>query len=431
MNEEVPAEVRKLLMTMGTVAELKTFLNNPTTERRMKFAVRVFHVLQWTHIHPEEVFNTGAVWCNDGRHFLCNSKIIGDLLNIRPNTINTNFRSHSFSIENTQPHIISSDFPILKDTKNWRKRVNNHFNFCITANESEISKIPCKDIVEAQKIAQQITISFPPPQPPSRRNILTNSNVPMPPTMKYKYECKSSQESQEPIEFDKDISSIFSDMKGTIDQKKAIHNKALEYWRNFNNSESMSPEILTRIMLKDVELQKQIQVSRNINNLLKMDTGVSESEITFAHYFKFFAQYGDPNTVIKTVSEATDPKDNNEFLPWFQPRLSQIGSERMLMSVSGPEWLVRCSSTKVGMFTLQIKDGGEIKSIHIDFNPLIPSFSLVCEAFGLVQDSSLYTLLFDKLNLRQFKGNHSFINESESIRNSAFSSQQYFVESQN
>ena len=145
MEKEVPLRFGpQEKMEFETVEQLKEYLNSDTSTRRMKFAVRVFYVLQRTKQHPDEMMKTGAIWCHDGIHFICNSQLLGEFLLIKPNTINTNFRSHSFTIENNQPPAIISEFPMLRDIRNWRKRYNPYYQFTANSKESDVVAIPCK-----------------------------------------------------------------------------------------------------------------------------------------------------------------------------------------------------------------------------------------------------------------------------------------------
>ena len=152
MEKEVPPKTQKVdWRNFSTADELKKFLNSDQAARKMKFAVRVFYVLQWTKEHPQEMAKTGAMWCRDGFHFICNSQALGEFLLIKPNTINTNFRSHSFVIElNNSPSTIS-EFPNMRDIKNWRKRSNPYYSFTINSKESDIVMIPCKPNMDYPK----------------------------------------------------------------------------------------------------------------------------------------------------------------------------------------------------------------------------------------------------------------------------------------
>ena len=145
MQKELPLKTTHVdWRNFKTSEELKKFLNTEQSARRLKFAVRVFYVLQWTKDHPEEMAKTGAMWCKDGFHFVCNSQLLGEFLLIKPNTINTNFRSHSFVIQLSQPHSLLTEFPNMHDIKNWRKRSNPFYSFTINSKESDIVLIPCK-----------------------------------------------------------------------------------------------------------------------------------------------------------------------------------------------------------------------------------------------------------------------------------------------
>ncbi|EAY20472.1 hypothetical protein TVAG_110850 [Trichomonas vaginalis G3] len=423
MSEEVPADSSKRIMSFNTSAELKEFLNSSQNERRMKFAVRVFYVLQWTTSHPEAVQDTGAIWCKNGYYFICNSTLIGEFLNIRPNTINTNFRSHLFTIELSQPQLLLAEFPMIKDTRNWRKRVNHSFPFHSGCTELDIIRIPCRPLNEQPKNTQLVQYPVRAPKLPPRRIIkqVQTFEMPMTPTMKYKYEFKNSQETKE---YEKDIEIIFNNMKGTKEQKDEIINKAQSLWKEFGDVPKCQSNIIVSYILKNIDLDVGEKLAPHLTKMLSSDGGSGNTDISFAQYLKFYAQYGDPATIIETLTDFIDYSSKNYvFYPWFQPDLGKINTKIRLLDEDGPDFIVRCSASKIGIFVLEVvenKSSGEISSSNIDFDPIKPSFSIISESHGLVQDKSLKSLLFDRLGLK-LKQNVNF----EPIIISSYSQQTY------
>jgi hypothetical protein len=77
---------------------LKALVGRSEHKMRIKFSVKLLHVLNYTSQNRELIPETGAVWCADGIHFLVHSKILGNFLGLKSNTINTNFRDHGFKI---------------------------------------------------------------------------------------------------------------------------------------------------------------------------------------------------------------------------------------------------------------------------------------------------------------------------------------------
>jgi hypothetical protein len=108
---------------------------------RVKFAVKVLHILQYTQQHPDSRDQLGAAWCRDGRHFIVNSKILGNFLNLKSNTINTNFRDHGFQIMSCNQTELAGEFRGLTDTRHWKKRIGPDFTRGTTIRDAE--QIPC------------------------------------------------------------------------------------------------------------------------------------------------------------------------------------------------------------------------------------------------------------------------------------------------
>ena len=131
------------MMEFKDVQNLKDYLNKEHQGSRIKFATKVFHVLNFTKEHPESINICGAAWCNDGTHFICNATIMANFLNLRSNSINTNFRDHGFRIDHSNLNQIKHDFPHLINIRNWKMRSNTMFAFKFSLNVEEIEKIPC------------------------------------------------------------------------------------------------------------------------------------------------------------------------------------------------------------------------------------------------------------------------------------------------
>ena len=87
-------------MEFESVEDLKKYLCGTG---RLKFSVKVLLILNFTEKHKDCVGMTGAVWCEDGVHFLANTKIMALLLDLKANSINTNLRDHGFKIVDNDP----------------------------------------------------------------------------------------------------------------------------------------------------------------------------------------------------------------------------------------------------------------------------------------------------------------------------------------
>ena len=122
--------------------ELKKFICNENEFKgKIKFSLKVWYCLQYTLIFPETVNIVGVIWRKDHRHFLVNSKILSAFMDIKPNSVNTNFRHHGFDIIPMEGPTISLEFPQLENTRSWKQRYLECFS--ATTSISDILQIPC------------------------------------------------------------------------------------------------------------------------------------------------------------------------------------------------------------------------------------------------------------------------------------------------
>ena len=82
----------------GPDVTIQEFENQLKQHTRIKFASKILATLKFVENHESYTGTIGICWCQDGRHFLCNSKILGNFLSLKSNSINTNFREHGFTI---------------------------------------------------------------------------------------------------------------------------------------------------------------------------------------------------------------------------------------------------------------------------------------------------------------------------------------------
>ena len=170
----------------STDLDLEHFKNALLVEAktRIKYCIKVWKCLEYTQAHPETVDKIGAMWCSDKKHFLINSNILGEFLNVRPNTINTNFRDHCFEITTHSNAELQKENSNLHETRHWKKRINLSYSFTPTSTITEIESIPCMNErpskVQDPKPLPTLAPSLAPPpnMPPNimNPNYLTYSN---------------------------------------------------------------------------------------------------------------------------------------------------------------------------------------------------------------------------------------------------------------
>ncbi|OHT07357.1 hypothetical protein TRFO_24436 [Tritrichomonas foetus] len=111
----------------------------------LKFCRKLWFALKKTQENPALIPIIGLAWAFHGRSFIANSEILGNYLNLKSNSINTNFRQHYFGSIALTDKEFERDYPaILPNKKSWRKRPNSRCEFTIHTTEEQADKIPIK-----------------------------------------------------------------------------------------------------------------------------------------------------------------------------------------------------------------------------------------------------------------------------------------------
>ena len=59
---------------------------NAKNHNKTKFCVRVLQLLNETLVDHSKIKDIGLAWCQDGVHFICNSQILGNYINLKANS---------------------------------------------------------------------------------------------------------------------------------------------------------------------------------------------------------------------------------------------------------------------------------------------------------------------------------------------------------
>lgn len=407
---------------------------------RIKFSVKVFYVLQFVEENPVFINECGAKWCSDGIHFISNAALLGETLSIKPNTINTNFRSHYFKVISSSTPELISDFPSLTDAKNWKKRINQQYNFSSQTSIDEINSIPCQSLQFLRSLKRNIfDQNFLMPyfrQFQSQENNDSHSN-----------ETESSIFSDVPQEtlsillddHDTLLSTVLLMNKVTNKEKRRsliIH--ATEEWIKITGRVSRTnlSIIVDAIMKSYRATYDTLQLRVNVSYLLFSETESTQQDeiLTFSQFFDFFLKYGavsraafiiddltqkkiesgDQSDLYSSSQEHEDifSKSNSQthtfcssyLCKWFQPTFDASVSRRVLENQPVNTWLLRPSSTPC-RFTIHYKRRKSNSATYIEFDPLCPQdeppFSVMIVEKGIVKANSLHVILFNELGLNE------------------------------
>ncbi|KAH0795393.1 hypothetical protein GPJ56_000606 [Histomonas meleagridis] len=356
------------------IQKIRTQIFGEKPDPKMKFAVKVWRILQYTSNSPEDVGIVGASWCKDGVHFIAHTQILANFLALKPNSINTNFRKHYFKIEESNFYEIIEEFKAvqLPDTKNWNKRVNCQFNFTKDSTEQEIMSIPiCNNIPKIVEIKPKNSLL-----PPNTLTLLFDND-----------------------DMQRDVQNLFSKVYGMSESWKIqFLVRATDEWLIFSSSnlEVDFKQFIQAVIEKTRDFKQTINwevLEPNIVDLLLGSNGLSQrsDKVTFLDFLSFELRFGFLDQIAASVNEICDKSDTSDgfsefgdtfptsqlsqnsyfdqyffqqsqhpcFAIWFFPSNDQNMSVSY-MKEKNLNWLLRMASTHPNCFTIQVMKQDEI-----------------------------------------------------------------------
>lgn len=313
-----------------TLEQLKAIV---CSKSRMKFVTKVLYCLNFVKAmnNDNEIIKLiGCSWCSDNMHFITNSMVLGDFLNLKSNSINTNFREHGFQvITNTD---IQKEFPTLQ-VRQWKKRVcmNGTFNSRSTPEDAD-------NISMIEQVEPRIQVREAAPQGPVDKitepifNPFQNHYLTDPKSAKvekkpFLIEIADSwpQETKKllaGIEYKpQQVSILRTLLTLPIDQKEQnqILSSATVTWtKMFGGSPvcSMINGLQKLIPQGSKTMAQTIQMRVNFLHLLNSDMtssqidseSVSTRTLTFDNFVYFYIRYGLPNESMSSLEYISQAK---------------------------------------------------------------------------------------------------------------------------
>lgn len=374
-------------MNFASIEHLRTFLSEPHGSK-LKFAEKLFIVLNFTKQNPHLIRITGACWLDDGTRFITNSQIFGNLINLKPNSVNANFRMHSFTIIETPLASIVKHFPLIINPKNFKLRANLKYHFSVSSTHQEVLSIPCDSphIVTPLK-----THSGPPPE-----NLF--------PTFLKQFIGPNRKEMMLHIEL------LYTKLNRSSEWKEKFFKLAIQEWREIAGDElSIDVTQLLQNVYGDIYSQESTNLSFLLN--IQLESSVTETSIGFDSYVNFVIQYGflkhGPNIIDTITKHDNQQTPNNShsipsFKNWFKPSFNNRVALLFLSDKPTYSWLLRPSSQK-GNFSIQLKTKDEVITSYIRFDVFETNkrFSIEISDGRTIATFSLEELLFHHLHLSQ------------------------------
>jgi hypothetical protein len=355
-------------MEAQTVEELQSQLcDNAST--RMKFSVKVFHVLQFTHKLPEHTDECGACWLPDGVRFISNSLVLGSILGIKSNTINTNFRSHGFQIVPKSLMNMTKCQELISDTKHWKIRTNQQHSFTSTSLLSEIESIPYHS---------------------SGHKEMSNG---------FEFEvAKLPDVMKEIVKLDTEVrlkcELTFLQSHGDLRWKESAFTAIANDW--IHNIGHQSRIELNRVVL--ALGRNNPDILPNISFLIDPTTN---RVCKFSDYLEFALRYGMSDDIVANLHQLVEP--GKWFVPWFNAKID-VTTATTLLARKATGWWLMGEGAKPGQFVVhEVKSGGSVIRIDIIHDILIGSggkgWMEEVNDGAEFRGSLLRELLFDKLRL--------------------------------
>ncbi|KAK8899259.1 hypothetical protein M9Y10_001570 [Tritrichomonas musculus] len=329
------------------------------SQNKIKFCLRVFQLLNMTLNDNTQIDKVGLAWCEDGVHFICNSQILGSYIHLKSNSINTNFRAHSFQIESISIEEIRRLFGNLSDIKNWKMRRNVSFPFSTESKENEVKSIPCLE--KNRRSFDAISADSNSILPPIIFDLFKND----------KYNLHQVEILMKKVDFMPNWKNKFL-YKASKDWYSICQklNKD-QYSVNFD-SVPASKFIKLIITASEPKLDQKIDiVNSNLNYLLRNSNCNSQSlgDICFIDYLKLCLQFGFFTHIANTIAELSSD-NTTSFVSWFIPSTDcNYAQEKMLKN--DLNWCLKLSKTCPNNFSILLNsDNNDIVSSHIIFNPM-------------------------------------------------------------
>ena len=318
---------------------------------KTKFCVRILQLLQETLKDRKKITEYGIGWCDDGKHFICNTQILGQYLKLKANSINTNFRAHCFQIKNTTPEEIKKSFGNLPELKNWKLRLNVKHPFNSACTENDVENIPC---VEKSRQMLDLVEESNSLFPQSTLKLLKNDN------------CSLHQ-----------IEILLDPVKFSPNWKYSYLCQTTDDWIKIaGNSKTISPTDLIKSIISSsqpkVTHDQYIILERNLEHFLKYSFCNSQSaNSTFIDYLKLSLRFGYLPNIAQTVLELSTDNDfsnSSSFARWFIPS-TDFAYAADILNRNSLDWVIKLSGSVPNQFSILKKSKNQIISSNIIFNP--------------------------------------------------------------
>lgn len=376
---------------MESIPSSKEELKNIVcSNSRIKFVSKILHCLRFTMQNPAFVEEIGCSWCPDGVSFIINAGILGEFLQLKPNSINTNFREHGFQLQKSEN--IKNEFPNLTKGK-WKKRI------ATTGSFNRNSSISDADSIQLIENTKKATSSEPAPQQSFKSIFQTKTKQPENPAPAIKSDFPPKLEEifnmGDSLHQQISIQHMLLETPMEISEKKTLLTIVTDYWLgHFGKTLSVPVRLaLDRLIPRSNQIPDSMIYYMRINflNLIFQDPSVSSqttsqinSSLSFEQFLRFYIRYGHPSYCsflyqITTVPDSlqaddydaifneSDYEDPPSFTPGFYPHMRKNDALSLIWTQTAHSWVVIHSKT-ANKLVLYSKTHDQILQLYISIN---------------------------------------------------------------
>lgn len=359
-----------------TVAELKQFVKkqggtSDENQGQKRFVLRIFYVLKYVKKHPESFNEIGACWCKDNSHFVANSQKLANFLDLKANSVNTNFRDHGFKIIPNNTPELRKEFPSISETRHWKIRYSNYHSFNSESSSKEIENI--------KTVKQKIEQILPTIQDIDESKPLNTEMQIIPFLPKETIALLQTDESQ--------ISSFIQMFYRVTEDDTFFYNflqTVTEIWKKYINptEEKASIDDIVTVMTSNsgsfIDEHTKSLYDNNLEFLLPQSYESSQicDSISFLSFATYFLRYANKDDFLSTLREITFPYptdySSSSFYNWFHPSADKSHAIQLLSQQRKESWIV-IPSKAPNKFTLLFTKGqppSEIQALHIKHDPI-------------------------------------------------------------
>lgn len=343
-------------------------LKNLVLGCRMPFIQKIYHLISYSKYHHDERNKIGIFWADSKEIMLVNSSILGNFIDLKPNSVNKNLKSYGI-LKQKASQISFAGLLELVDRHKWLFRKSSFYAFNVNTSFNEI------------------------------RNYKPSFNMPKNVLQSPPVETKSELINNIKIASIALLSNRDSDWESTFRTKFSKH------W--FDIAELNNVVSIRNVMEFLKKDQKEIftsnlQIENKILDVLHFFSNNNDEFIDIDDYFVFCSFFGVGGAIVQNVEKFPLKKDevcyNNSNLEnnWIKMIKCDQSLLKLMENQNNETW-VFCFSSEPGIYLLLRKNDCCILQTQIFFDVIDNSYSIGTSFEGVKKFAHINELIFSFL----------------------------------